>query len=156
MLHACEKLKDHQAQILVNYNGGTTGVSSADINTYYGRFGLFVNGSAITTTSNSHGNFGWSSAVSGQNFRLGKLVSGNTMNGDKLNEVAVWNSDETSNVSAIYNSGASHDLSALASSPTHWWRMGDGDTYPTIQDQIGTADFVMYNMTAADIVSDTQ
>lgn len=31
---------------------------------------------------------------------------------------------------------------------------GDGDTYSTIQDTIGNAHFVMYNMTAADIVND--
>lgn len=30
----------------------------------------------------------------------------------------------------------------------------EGDTYPNIQDNVGTATFVMYNMTAADIVTD--
>ena len=72
----------------------------------------------------------------------------------KVNELAIWDSDESSNVANIYNSGSTHDLSLLASAPAHWWRMGDGDTYPTIQDNIGTAHFVMYNMTVADIVSD--
>jgi hypothetical protein len=42
----------------------------------------------------------------------------------------------------------------LTTSPTHWWRMGDGDTYSTIQDNVGSAHFVMYNMTAANIVTD--
>lgn len=32
--------------------------------------------------------------------------------------------------------------------------IGNGDAYPNIQDNVGTAHFVMYNMTAADIVND--
>ena len=36
----------------------------------------------------------------------------------------------------------------------HWWRMGDTDTYPNIQDQVANAVMVMYNMSAADIVTD--
>jgi len=33
--------------------------------------------------------------------------------------------------------------------------MGDGDTFPTITDQISTLDFTMFNMTVGDIVNDT-
>ena len=53
----------------------------------------------------------------------------------KIDEVAVWDSDQTSNVSTIYNSGTPADLSSL--SPKSWWRMGDNDggTGTTITDQ---------------------
>ena len=85
---------------------------------------------------------------------MGRYASGNYLNSCLVEELAVWNSDETTNVADIYNSGSTHDLTALASSPAHYWRMGDGDTYLTIQDNVGTAHFVMYNMTAADIVTD--
>ena len=71
-----------------------------------------------------------------------------------LNDVAVWGSDQQANVAAIYNSGATHNLSLLGTAPSHWWRMGDGDTYPTISDNIGTAPLTMNNMIASDIVSD--
>tara|TARA_R110002051_G_scaffold6373_1_gene31041 strand:- start:260 stop:1534 length:1275 start_codon:yes stop_codon:yes gene_type:complete len=141
--------------ITICYDGGTTGASSADISNYYGRFNMFIDG-VSETTNNSHNNYGWSSAISGQNFRVGKLVSGNTLNGEKIDELAIWDTDQSANISDIYNSGVPFDLSTLTTAPTHWWRMGDGDTFPDLQDS-GTAAncvFVMYNMTAGDIVND--
>jgi hypothetical protein len=141
--------------ITLTYNGGTTGASSGDISNYYNRFKLFIN-DVNQSTNNSHGNYGWSGAISGQNLRVGKLVSGNTLNGEKIDELAIWGSDQSANASDIYNSGTPFDLSNLAIEPTHWWRMGDGDTYPNLQDSGSAANcvFVMYNMTSADIVSD--
>jgi len=49
-----------------------------------------------------------------------------------IDEVAIWNSDQSSNVSTIYNSGLPNDISSL--SPVSWWRCGDGDTAPTLTD----------------------
>lgn len=49
-----------------------------------------------------------------------------------LDEVAVWNSDQSANASAIYNSGVPNDIASL--SPLSWWRCGDGDTAPTLTD----------------------
>ncbi len=141
--------------ITVTYDGGTTGASSGDINNYYSRFSLYING-ASQVTNNTNSNYGWSGAISGQNLRVGKLVSGNTLNGEKIDELAIWNSDQSANISTIYNSGTPFDLSTLAAQPKHWWRMGDGDTYPNLQDSGTSANctFVMYNMTSADIVND--
>lgn len=142
--------------ILVTYDGGTTGSSSADVNNYYGRFNLFIDGVDVSSSGTwSHVNYGITTALSGQNFRIGRYGSSQYLQGGcKVNELAVWDSDQSANIAAIYNSGSTHDLSALGSAPSHWWRMGDGDTFNVIQDNIGTADFVMYNMTVADIVSD--
>jgi hypothetical protein len=142
--------------ITITYDGGTTGASNADISDYYSRFTIYIDGSA-QTTNNSNSNYGWSGAISGQNLRVAKLVSGNTLNGEKIDELAIWDSDQSANVSDIYNSGTPFDLSTLTSEPKHWWRMGDGDTYPNLQDSGTEANcvFVMYNMTSADIVSDT-
>jgi hypothetical protein len=141
--------------ITLTYDGGTTGASSADISDYYSRFTIYIDGSA-QTANNSNSNYGWSGAISGQNLRVAKLVSGNTLNGEKIDEFAVWSSDQSANISDIYNSGTPFDLSTLTTGPTHWWRMGDGDTYPNLQDSGSAANcvFVMYNMTSADIVSD--
>ena len=60
--------------------------------------------------------------------------AGNSLHGN-MDEVALWDSDQTSNLAAIYNSGVPADLSGL--SPTHWWRMGDinGSSGTTIADQ---------------------
>ena len=140
--------------VLVTYDGGTTGSSSGDVSDYYSRFSIYIDGS-LQTTSNANSNFGWSAAISGDNLRVGRYASGNYMKGNYVEELAIWGSDQSSNASAIYNSGSTHDLSVLAAPPAHYWRMGDGDTYPNIQDNVGSADFVMYNMTAADIVTDS-
>lgn len=139
--------------VLVTYDGGTTGSGSGSLSNYYNRFTIYIDG-VPQTTNNSHSNYGWSSSISGQNLRVGRYASGNYLQGALVEELAVWDSDETSNVTSIYNGGSTHDLTDLTSSPAHYWRMGDGDTYPTIQDNVGNAHFVMYNMTASDIVTD--
>jgi len=141
--------------ITYTYDGGTTGASSGDISNYYSRFGLFIDG-VSQSTNNSHGNYGWSGAISGQNLRVGKLVSGNNLNGEKVDELAIWNSDQSANISDIYNSGYPFDVSTLTTEPKHWWRMGDEDTYPYLQDNGSEANciFQMYNMTSANIVND--
>ena len=41
-----------------------------------------------------------------------------------LDEVAFWDSDQTSNISSIYNSGTPNDLTSL--SPLHWYRFEEG------------------------------
>ena len=142
-------------QITVTYDGGTTGASSGSINNYYSRFNIYVDG-AIQSTNNSNANYGLSGAISGQNLRIAKLVSGNTLKGEKIDELAIWDSDQSSNISDIYNSGVPFDFSSLTTEPKHWWRMGDGDTYPYLQDNgtEGNCVFEMNNMTSANIVND--
>jgi len=141
---------------LISYDGGTTGAASGSINDYYSRFKIFINGTQVTTT-NTNNNFGNTSALNGINLRIGRYSSGNYLrNNCYIDEFAIWDSDESANISNIYNGGVPLDLSSLSTSPVHWWRMGDGDTYPFLQDS-GTANnciFVMNNMTAADIVND--
>ena len=65
----------------------------------------------------------------------------------KMSNVAMWNSDQTTNVSTIYNNGRPADLTSL--SPVAWWRMGEEAFCPdytaspnvwTIPDQIGSND----------------
>ena len=139
---------------IVTYDGGSTGSSSGSLSSYYGRFSICINGVQVTT-SNSHSNYGYTGNITGHNLRVGRFSSGNYMRDDcRVDEIAVWGSDQYYYKSDIYNSGNTHDLSTLSNPPDHWWRMGDGDTYPVIQDNIGSAHFVMYNQTAADIVND--
>lgn len=141
--------------IIITYDGGTTGASSGSLNNYYSRFKIYINGS-VQTVVTSHSNYGYSGSIVGQNWRVGRFASGSHMRQSKVDELALWNTDQTSNVSSIYNSGVPFDLSTLTDDPRHWWRMGDGDTYPYIQDNGSQANcvFQMYNMTSADIVSD--
>lgn len=68
-----------------------------------------------------------------------------------VDEVAIWDSDQSANAVEIYNSGTPNDLSTY--SPLHWWRMGDGDTFPTLTDNgSGSIDLTMTNMASSDIV----
>lgn len=141
--------------ILISYDGGTTGSQSTQINSYYGRFNIFIDG-VLKTTTNSNSAFGYSQAMPADNFRIGRYSSGNYMRDCRVDELAIWDTDQSANISDIYNSATPADLSTLTNQPLHWWRMGDGDTYPYLQDSGTSANciFQMYNMTVADIVSD--
>ena len=143
--------------ILISYDGGTTGSSSAssDLANYYSRFKIYLDGS-LQTTSNSNSNYGWSGSIVGQNWRVGRFASGTHMRQANVDELALWDSDQSSNISDIYNSGSVKDFDTLTDKPLHWWRMGDGDTFPNLVDSgtVGNCVFVMNNMTSADIVND--
>lgn len=144
------------SHFLITYDGGTTGASSGSINDYYSRFKIFKDGTQLTAI-NSNSNYGTTTALSGQNLRVGRYNNRGYMRSNcNVDELAIFDSDQSSNVSALYNSGTPFDLSTLGTQPKHWWRMGDGDTYPNLQDNGTEANctFVMYNMTVADIVND--
>jgi len=65
-----------------------------------------------------------------------------------IDEVALWNTDESANVSSIYNSGVPNNLNDLSNPPLSWWRCGDGDTSPTLTDNgSGGNDGTMTNFT---------
>lgn len=149
-------IKNTWYHFIVTYDGGTTGASSGDINDYYGRFEIFIDGSSQTLTT-SHNNYGWSGTITDGDFRIGEAVFGgkHMRNGCLVDEIALWEGDETSNVASIYNSGTPHDLTLLGSAPDHYWRMGDGDVFPTLEDNVGSLNFTMTNMTSSDIVNDT-
>jgi len=89
-------------------------------------YNLYVDGSAETLT-NSNNDGTWYGDLTGlTTTNIGSHVrtsAGNFFSGN-IDEVAVWDSDQSSNVSTIYNSGSPGNLLSL--SPKAWWRMGDG------------------------------
>lgn len=140
--------------VVVTYDGGTTGSSSGQINDYYSRFKIFIDG-VEQTTSKNHTNYGVSSSFPDDLFHIGRSdYTDYLRNNCKVDEVAVWDSDQSSNINDIYNTGTPHDLSAITNPALNWWRCGDGDTFPILVDNIGSADLTMRNMTAADIIND--
>lgn len=142
--------------VMITYDWGTTGSSSGQINNYYSRFKIFIDGIQQTTT-NFNLNYGNTTALNGINLRVGRYSFGNYMrNNSKIDELAIWDSDQSSNVWSIYNTWVPTDLMLLASQPSHWWRMWDGDQYPFLQDTGVESNciFVMNNMTSSDIVND--
>ena len=114
---------------------------------------MFIDGVSQTKTGTNN-NYGYTNAITGSVFMVGKSGQSQSLRDVKLDEVAIWSSDQSANVSSIYNSGSPFDLSLLGVAPAHWWRMGDGDTYPTLSDNISGTNFTMNSMTSAEIVND--
>ena len=79
-----------------------------------------------------------------------------------IDEFAIWNvALDADAVLEIYNSGTPIALDAdignydNSGNLKSWYRMGDGDTFPTITDNKGTYDGTMTNMESGDIAVDT-
>lgn len=70
-----------------------------------------------------------------------------------LDELAVFNADKSSSASALYNGGTPNSLAALPGL-LEWWRMGDGDSFPTLTGQQGLQNITLVNMTSGSIVTD--
>jgi len=73
-----------------------------------------------------------------------------------IDEAAIWSRALSAvDITAIYNGGTPQSLASY--NPTGWWRMGDGDTFPTLQDwsSTGTSAGTMTNMESGDITADT-
>jgi len=76
-----------------------------------------------------------------------------------LDEIAFYNiALSAGQVTALYNGGTPTDLRNVSSPPpaslTGWWRMGDGDTHPTLTDRsTGGHNGTMTNMSAGSIVA---
>lgn len=136
--------------LMVTYDGGTTGSSSGDINDYYSRFKIFIDGVEVSTNKAEDGN-GLSEPVPSDIFRIGRRGNDNDWLKDdvKLDEMAVWDSDQSTNISTIYNGGVPHSLAPLG--PISWWRLGDEDIHPTLVDSISGSDFTMHSMNPGSI-----
>lgn len=100
-------------------------------NTWY-HMAVYKSGSNMSfyldnTLIDSRTNAPTSGGTTGSNFAIGRGIYGGSYSSNILvDEVAVWDSDQSSNKDSIYNSGVPADLSSL--SPVHWWRMGDNDS----------------------------
>ena len=133
-----------------------TTVSTMSINTWYNLilvhngtgFSIYLNGilQGSSTGKPSPAN------NQGTNFNIGRYNISSAFNFlGNIDEVAVWNSDQSANASAI---GSTVPTDLTSYSPISWWRMGDGSTYPTINDEVGSNNGTMTNMIAANFVAD--
>jgi len=92
---------------------------------------FYKNGAEITTD-------GSTSIGAGSTFQtnIGRRPDGHssTYYQGLIDEVSIYGSALTSgNITTIYNGGVPADLTDL--SPTAWWRMGDGDTFPMLDNE---------------------
>lgn len=94
--------------------------------------------------------------LGGWNFQLGSRNSGFYFVGN-MDEVTVWNKElSQAEVTELYNSGsplAASSHSAVGNLAS-WYRMGDGDTHPTVSDNQGSDDLTMQNMDSANFTAD--
>ncbi len=111
---------------------------------------VYEDGVAVITDASTTGTLNSASDT----FYIGADPSGANAIEGNIDEVAVFNSALTpSEIAAIYNSGNPQSLDSY--SPLGWWRMGDGDTYPTLTDNgSGGNNGTMTNMVSGDIVTD--
>jgi hypothetical protein len=126
--------------ILVTWDGTTNA----------NQFKSFVDGSneeSKTATSTGIRNLSpYGIAIASLQQNAGYRYSGN------IDEVAVWNSDQSANVSTIYNGGTPTTISGAVAH----WRMGEEATYNastsqwTIPDQVGSNDGTSSNTMALD------
>jgi hypothetical protein len=123
------------------------------------RIKAYLDGSNVARSGGS-GTNPTTSNTSTKSFDIGGLRDASVYRDVYMDEVAIFDySLDASQVSSIYNSGVPTDLDNTSgvTAPIHWWRMGDGDTYPTITD-VGTTggnNGTMTNMEAGDITADT-
>jgi len=108
--------RNQWTHLMLTYDGGTTGSASGNLSTYYSRFKFYANGSLVST-SNTHQNFGYSGSIKDELFQIGKkgATTSYIRGGGRIDELALWDSDQSANISNIYNSGSPLDLSGLTS-----------------------------------------
>ena len=111
---------------------------------------IYVNGVSQTLTlSGTGGNVAY--LVSGGVAAIGAFRNRNFVGA--IDELSAYNTAlSASAVTTIYNSGVPNDLTGT-SGLVSWWRMGDGDTFPTITDNQGSNDGTMTNMSSGNFIS---
>jgi hypothetical protein len=144
--------------VMVTFDGGTTGSVPTESSDYYSRFNIYVDGVLKTAIGVASGS-GYDGALSGANpsdniFRIGRASNvHNNYFGGIINQVAIWDTDESANVATIYNSGATQDLSGLTSAPEHYYEIETSVT--AISDISGSANLTGYNFINSDLITDT-
>ena len=143
--------------IVITNSGGANAYQTSSLG-----IKIYINGTEQTLTDNSAGGGLPDAGIGSNTFSItpNKIALGRQptsvrfLRDGQIDELAFWNSElNQSQITTLYNSGSPSDLSSFSPSPAHWYRMGDGDTFPTISDNIGSVDLTMNNMTAANFVS---
>ena len=118
---------------------------------------MYVNGSALTTSTNDSGAY-TGMANTTNPFIIGDYRFGSDFAGN-IDETGIWKGTElsASQVTDLYNSGTPTDLSSFETTPGVWYRMGDGASFSTnwtIPNAMnpGTDDISSVNMEEADRV----
>ena len=139
--------------VLLTYGGGLTGNVQGDFSNYVAEFTVSING-ANAISQIQQGNYGYTGSILDEKFQVGRSLSSAPDNAIDtiVNQIAIWGTDESSNLATIYNSGATQDLTLLASPPLHFYEIETSIT--TVADTVGSADLTAFNFQNADLVTD--
>ena len=91
---------------------------------------LYIDG--VLNASNTNGG---TNTTTSSDMRLGSRYTNANYYEGLMDEVAVWNSDQSSNANTIYNGGIPGNLSSL--SPLSWWRFEEGSGTTAIDSGTG-------------------
>lgn len=137
----------------------TAGVWQHVVLTYTGASNIngaraYLNGSVGDTPASGALSGTWAntnSYITGARGTAGFPYSGN------ITQQSIWNKAlSAAEVTELYNTGQPSDLNnhSAAANLLSWWKMGTGDTYPTLLDSKGSVNGTMTNQTSADIEED--
>jgi hypothetical protein len=115
---------------------------------------LYLNGVLDSNLPSSAGLSG--TLLEGQPFQLGSRNSGFYYVGN-MDEVTVWNKElSQAEVAELYNSGSPTNPTnhSAVGNLASWYRMGDGDTSPTVSDNQSSDDLTMQNMDSSNFEAD--
>ena len=130
--------------IVCVYTGGPTG------NYEFTNIKLYINGSLQTVTNSSGSSSGFSGNLGTGFMYVGRFSSSYLDNG-MVDQLAIWGSDKSADVSTLYNSGAAQDLGWT--SPDHYYEFGDSVT--TATDLEGSVNLTGFNLNVNDLITDT-
>lgn len=127
--------------VCATFNGvGATGID------------IYINGALATSSSSG------TIAATIQNtvaVRVGSRENADTYFNGRIDEVAIWDKQLTSSEASKTHDSTYKNYNEdhpAAASLINWWRMGDGDTYPTLTDR-SEGGFIAMNLTMTNMTS---
>tara|TARA_R100001463_G_scaffold34678_1_gene76024 strand:- start:3722 stop:4555 length:834 start_codon:yes stop_codon:yes gene_type:complete len=128
----------HHITLTYSGNSATSGIK------------IYIDGVSVSLTKQHTLN---ATTVSAAPFQIGARNGSALFSKSAIDEVAIFNTElSASDVTTIYNSGVPNDLTGT-SGLVSWFRMGDGDTFPTISDNVGSNNGTMTNMSSGNFIS---
>ena len=140
--------------LMITYDGGETG-GADPVATYAAHFKIFIDGVEPSTTDTKIGG-GAVDAFPAErvSFGQGPLGSGNDFSG-RIDQLAIFNGDQSGAINDIYNNGLLHDLSLLSAPPAHWWKISSTtDSFPIMTDSIGSDNLTATSLVVGDYTRD--
>ncbi len=136
--------------ISVGYSGEPTGSSSTPADFSTSMF-MFIDG-VLQPTGFTHGGEGYSGSIKAERFYIGNSTNSNFQKDGKLNQLAIYNSNQYDNMATNYNSGVMADLREATNVPNHYYEIENSTTMVT--DLIGGKHLIGYNFNNTDLVTD--